>query len=340
MSALSLRLFIAGLAARKLSTVALSQISQGLSSRTELAAQNIDDIITKRILSIKILANSPVFELTSDAVNTGDGFLSHYLSEITSVDTAFSAIYLLENNQNDNGQDRFELIESSSPHTTQALNQELKQAGITRLSEVADMLASQDNDVYVSFPQGLDKTPFIYFISMVTHQHPESGAPDNQKLLVVKYELSEINNQLTFLGERISDTDYIILIDQQGDVILSGINQGHPLQVFANFKQVYNQDDSNTHTSTSEIMHYTDRYNEPLIATVTRLGTQGNDGNPLWSLVSITPQNTVTQAIDYLHRYFMLALFLTAGIVIILSIALTKRITMPLAKPVTLCSSI
>ncbi|NBI51755.1 response regulator [Photobacterium alginatilyticum] len=316
----------------KLSTVALSQISQGLSSRTELAAQNIDDIIAKRILSIKILANSPVFELTSDAVNTSDGFLSHYLSDITSVDTAFSAIYLLENNQNDNGQDRFELIESSSSHTTQALNQELKQAGITQLSEVADRLALQDNEVYISLPQGLDKTPFIYFISTVTHQPPESDTQDNQKLLVVKYELSEINNQLTFLGERISDTDYIILIDQDGDVILSGVNQGHPLQVFTNFKQVYNQDDNNTHTSTSEIMHYTDRYNEPLIATVTRLGTQGNDGKPLWSLVSITPQNTVTQAIDYLHRYFMLALFLTAGIVIILSIALTKRITMPLAK--------
>ncbi|RWX56471.1 hybrid sensor histidine kinase/response regulator [Photobacterium chitinilyticum] len=314
----------------KLSTVALSQISQGLSSRTELAAQNIDDIIAKRLLSIKTLANSPVFELASESVKTDEGFLSHYLSELTTVDTAFSEFYLLERDQVKNS--TYAVVESSQEHSTQNLTRELKLAGVSQLSNVADRLNTSYGDVYISQPRDLDNTPFIYLITAAKHQHPEQESQLKQKLLVVKYELSELNNQLTFLGERISDTDYIILIDQKGNVILSGKHQGHSLQVFENFQQNYKQNDTDGHSSTSEIMHYTDRYNEPLIATVTRLGTTGNDSQPLWSLVSITPQNTVTQAVDYLHRYFMLALILTAGVVIILSIALTKRITMPLAK--------
>ncbi len=124
----------------KLSTVALSQISQGLSSRTELAAQNIDDIIAKRILSIKTLANSPVFELATESVKVGEGFLSHYLSELTTVDTAFSEFYLLERDQVKNN--TYAVVESSQEHSTQNLTRELKLAGISQLSNVADKLIS------------------------------------------------------------------------------------------------------------------------------------------------------------------------------------------------------
>ncbi|MCW8328761.1 ATP-binding protein [Photobacterium sp. SDRW27] len=311
----------------KLSTVALSQISKGLSSHTELAARNIDDIIAQRVLSIKALANSPVFELKSDSLQASEQFISHYLAELTTVDTAFSALFLLEPDQAG-----YKIVESSRTHSIQALKRELAQAGITQLSEVVKILNSSHNEIYISQPQQLDRSPFVYLITQIKNLHRSHGSQATGQLLVVKYQLSELNKQLTFLGKRSNDSDNFILIDQTGNVVLSGRHQGHSLQMFDNFKQAYNQHALSEPSADSQIIHYTNRYDDALFATISRLKTKGNDNQPIWSLVSITPQHSVTGAIDYLHRYFMLALLLTAGIVIILSVFLTKRITVPLTK--------
>ncbi|WP_299018343.1 ATP-binding protein [uncultured Photobacterium sp.] len=310
----------------KLSTIALTQISKNLSNRTDLAAQNIDDIITKRLLSIKSLANSPVFALNPDSRQVDHQFVSRYLSEITTIDTAFSAIYLLEKQ---NG--RYIIAESSQTTSIHTLTDKLNQAGINQLDDITKQLVESENNVYISTPQQLDRFPFLYLITPVIPPSQATSNFSDSRLLVVKYELSELNKQLVFLAERINKQDYLILINQEGDVLLSGLHQGQLLQAFEYFRQIYRHENSNNET-TSQVLHYTDRYDDDLIATVSRLSTRGNSNQPIWSLVSITPKDTVTHVLDYMHRFFLAALLLTAGIVIILSVALTKRITLPLAK--------
>ncbi|WP_232323387.1 hybrid sensor histidine kinase/response regulator [Photobacterium sp. J15] len=307
----------------KLSTVALTQISKNLSNRTDLAAQNIDDILAKRLVILNTLANSPIFASNAGSERITHQFISRYLEKITTVDTAFSAIYLLESTEG-----RYTVAESSHPISITSLVEKLNQAGINQLTTIPGRLSNTPNNVFISQPQQLDAAPFVYLITRVSTSEQAGTSANTQKMLIVKYELSELNEKLVFLAERINKQDHLLLIDPNGDVILSGPQQGHHLQTFESFRQVYLTDD-NSH---KQVLRYSDRYGDELIATISRLTIQNNEQQPLWSLVSITPKDMVTHTLDYMHKFFMASLLLTAVIVIILSITMTKRITKPLAK--------
>lgn len=315
----------------KWSTVALEQISLGIYHRTEIAAQNIDDIFAKRLLSLKTLANSPVFELdpstTLGASANDKSFISHYLAELSAVDQAFNTIHLVEKQGS-----QFKITESSRTDQPTHLTNELKKFGLNDFADIIGKIDSTPDKTYIAVPKNVTSVPCLLFITEISNNYSSHSRPTKTRFLLVEYRLSEINERLNYLAEHISNADYIFLINQQGDAILSGKYQGRDLQAFNDFKQNYDQGKFQTHSEQGGVTHYTNRYSDELITTISKLDTLDNNHQPLWSLVTITPQHTATKVIDYLHRYFLLALFFTACMVIVLSITLTKRITVPLAK--------
>ncbi|PSW20890.1 ATPase [Photobacterium sanctipauli] len=312
------------LSSDKLSTVAIGQIAKGLSSRTELAAHNLDDILAQRVLSIQKLASSPVFELEADKALVNQNFIGSYLNELTDVDEGFDEIYLIETEQQ-----QTELLASSSNQSLEHITSALSDGGITLHSERVHELVQENSSLLFSTPQLFDDHAYLYIITSIRHEHHHEDT--KERFLVIKYQLEELNSQLTFLGERISNSDYIMLIDDQGDPVLKGRHQGQSLVAFSDFKRFYQQTLTQRPAAANELMTYDNQAKETMVATLSPL-TYALPGLPQWSLVSITPKHTVTATIEYLHNYFMLALLATAGIVLFLSWMLSRRITVPIAK--------
>ncbi|MBY5945186.1 hybrid sensor histidine kinase/response regulator [Photobacterium rosenbergii] len=321
------------LSSDKLTTVATEQIAKGLGSRTELAAHNLDDILDQRVLSVRKLASSPVFELPIQAHNEGDNtqqhtFISNYLKELSEVDPSFSQIDLIEAHQQG-----ITVVASSTNAEPSDIAARLEQAGLENIHQQLAELTSGKANLLVSPPQYQDDIAYLYIISTVTHKH---HADDTHEIyLVIRYQLDELNAQLTFLGERISNSDYIMLINDQAEIILSGRHQGQNLTIFDDF-QAYisgqltpNQQGKEAYNP-SDLHGFTNRQNQAMVTTLAPLNFQ-LPGRSNWYLASITPEHTVTATIDYLQQYFMLALMLTAGIVVVLSLMLTRHITAPIA---------
>ncbi|PSW04356.1 hybrid sensor histidine kinase/response regulator [Photobacterium lipolyticum] len=319
------------ISSEKWSTVAVEQISQGIHNRTEIAAQNIDDIFANRLISLKTLANSPVFELdpsfTLGASSNDKSFISHYLAELSAVDQAFNAIHLVEKQG-----DQFKITESSHSGQPVELANELKKFGLNDFADILGKIDSTPDKTYITVPQNVTSVPCLLFITKVSNNHSSQSRPEKERFLLVEYRLSEINERLNYLGDQISEADYVFLINRQGDALLSGKYQGRALQAYDEFKQNYDQGAFQVGNERGGVARYTNRYGDELITTISKLNTLDNNHQRLWSLVTITPQHTATKVIDYLHSYFMLVLLFTACIVIILSITLTKRITVPLTK--------
>ncbi|EAS45435.1 HAMP domain-containing protein [Photobacterium profundum] len=313
------------ISSEKLSTVALGQIAKGISSRTNIAAKNIDDIIANRLLSLKVLSSSPIFEQNVPIASDSQKFISHYLTKVTEVDQAFNAIHLVEQKGDD-------FFISSSSRSLKAVNldSELRKFGLINIESAIKHMAATGDDVFISVPQDLISVPCFLLVTKVNNDSDTATSKD--RYLVVEYLLTEINERLSYFSDNIASAEYVFIINNEGNTILSGQNQGRSLQVFNDFKQNYSAGAFSENNMQYGVSHYTNRYNEELFTTVSPLNTLSNDNKTQWSLVTITPQHVATQAIDYLHRYFMLALLFTACIVMVLSIVLTKRITVPLAK--------
>ncbi|MGF1789315.1 ATP-binding protein [Photobacterium profundum] len=313
------------ISSEKLSTVALGQIAKGISSRTNIAAKNIDDIIANRLLSLKVLSSSPIFEQNVPIASDSQKFISHYLTKVTEVDQAFNAIHLVEQKGDD-------FFISSSSRSLKAVNldSELRKFGLINIESAIKHMAATGDDVFISVPQDLISVPCFLLVTKVNNDSDTVTSKD--RYLVVEYLLTEINERLSYFSDNIASAEYVFIINNEGNTILSGQNQGRSLQVFNDFKQNYSAGAFSENNMQYGVSHYTNRYNEELFTTVSPLNTLSNDNKTQWSLVTITPQHVATQAIDYLHRYFMLALLFTACIVMVLSIVLTKRITVPLAK--------
>lgn len=317
------------ISSEKLSTVALGQIAKGISSRTNIAAKNIDDIIANRLLSLKVLSSSPIFEqdapIASYPASDSQGFISHYLTKLTEVDQAFNAIHLVEKKGDD-----FFISRSSRSLETVTLHNELRKFGLINIESAIKQMAATGDNVFISVPQDLISVPCLLLITKVNNDSDTAASED--RYLVVEYLLSEINESLTYFSDNIASAEYVLIINNDGNTILSGRNQGRSLQVFNDFKQNYSAGAFSENNMQYGVSHYTNRYGDELLTTVSPLNTLNNNNKSQWSLVTITPQHVATQAIDYLYRYFMLALLFTACIVMVLSIVLTKRITVPLAK--------
>ncbi|MGF1699586.1 ATP-binding protein [Photobacterium makurazakiensis] len=308
----------------KLSTVAIGQIAKGLSSRNELAAHNLDDILAQRVLSIQKLASSPVFDLASNNSIITDDFITSYLKELVTVDAGFGEIYLLENQQQ-----QLSLLAGSAEQSLPELDSALKQAGINLQSVRIETLPSTPSPIFFSSTQNQNSNPYIYIVSTVRHSHQPTDA--KERFLIIKYKLEELNRQLTYLGERISNSDYIMLIDPQGNAVLTGRDQDKTTAAFIDFKRFFQQSLDQQPTAANELITYNNQLGETMVATLSPL-TFRLAGVPHWSLVSITPKHSVTATIEYLHHYFMLALLATAGVVLTLSLMLSRRITVPIAK--------
>ena len=321
------------LSSDKLTTVATEQIAKGLGSRTELAAHNLDDILAQRLLSIRKLASSPVFELPileHDQSHTHSQriFISNYLKELSSVDPSFSQIDLIETHEQ-----QLTVVASSAETLPSDISNTLERSGLDNIDQQLADLTNGEVNLLISSPQYSNDIAYLYIISTVSHQHHADDT--HETYLVIRYQLDELNAQLTFLGERISNSDYIMLINDRADIILSGRHQGQSLTIFDDF-QTYIQQQLDASAQNSEIQNqsnlhsFTNRQGQAMVTTLAPLDFQ-LPGRPNWFLASITPEHTVTATIDYLQQYFMLALMLTAGIVIVLSLMLTRHITAPVA---------
>ncbi|MGF1735279.1 ATP-binding protein [Photobacterium satsumensis] len=323
------------LSSDKLTTVATEQIAKGLSSRTELAAHNLDDILAQRLLSIRKLASSPVFELPilehkeshSPEQRT---FISNYLKELSDVDPSFNQIDLIEARQQ-----TLTTVASSADTLPTGIEATLEQAGLEGITQQLAELSSGKAKLLISPPQYQNDIAYLYIISTVTHQH---HADDTHEIyLVIRYQLDELNAQLTFLGERISNSDYIMLINHNAEIILSGRHQGIRLTIFDDFQayirqqlQLSQQSGQADSQSPGDLHSFNNRQGQAMVTTLAPLNVH-LAGQGDWYLASITPEHTVTATIDYLQQYFLLVLLLTAGIVIVLSLMLTKHITVPIA---------
>ncbi|MGF1689117.1 ATP-binding protein [Photobacterium japonica] len=331
----------------KLATVATEQIAEGLRHRTELAAHSLDGVLEQRMLSIHKLANSPVFQLAHAQALSQGNFMPDYLRELVKTDPGFSRIDVIEYQQG-----ALQPIASSVPFNLRSFNYYLAQDSLTPLLDDLPSLISGKRDVLFTPPQFANNKAFVYVISPVAHAHQADDT--RERFLLIKYQLDELNSQLTFLGERISDTDYVMLINPQGDVVLSGRHQGQQLNAFTDFSRFYTQNPelitqkpeketfvftpegelvpaTDTTPNRSPLLSYTNRHGAVMVATLAPL-TFEQVGFPQWTLVSVTQKNAVTATLDYLQQWFLTALFFTAGIVIILSLILTRHITEPLAN--------
>ncbi|MEJ2765253.1 ATP-binding protein [Photobacterium sp. MCCC 1A19761] len=304
----------------KMSSVALSNISQGLSYRNELAAHNIENLIAKRLLWLRTLANSPISEFKNYQTTDGQSLLKHYFTDHTAVDPAFSAIFLLEN-----GPQGYQITESCHSAKLPTVLDDLSRTNGPSITQILAQLSASEQQVYLSQPFNLSQKPYLYLITPV-----KLSSETQPTLLAVRYELSDINDHLKHLDNQSKDKDYVFLINGSGNIILSGHHQGFNLQGFDDFRKRYMQ--QKTRPDQSQVLYYDDYYNDDQIAVITRLGTQANAPQLNWSLVSITPKDVALQDVIYLNRYFLIALLLNTGIVIVLSFALTRRITHPLAK--------
>ncbi|UTV30593.1 hybrid sensor histidine kinase/response regulator [Photobacterium atrarenae] len=306
----------------KMSSVALTNISQGLSYRNELAAHNIDNLISKRLLWLSTLAHSPITEFKKYQTADNESLLKHYFVDHTTVDPAFSAIFLLEPGP----QGDYQIAESCHDNITPNVLEDLRQSGGPSMEQIQAQLTDSESKIYISQPFNLNQAPYLYFITPVTHSHQTQ---EQSALLAVRYELTDINDDLKYLSQQNQDKDYVFLIDDTGNVILSGRHQGFNMQLVNDFLQHYQQQSP---PEQSQVLHYADYYNDNQIAVITRLNTDPNHARLNWSLVSITPEVVALQGVIYLNRYFLIALLLNAFIVVVLSYTLTRRITFPLAK--------
>ncbi|MDV5169596.1 hybrid sensor histidine kinase/response regulator [Photobacterium rosenbergii] len=321
------------LSSDKLTMVATEQIAKGLGSRTELAAHNLDDILAQRLLSVRKLASSPVFELPILKHNEGHApeqqtFISNYLKELSEVDPSFSQIHLIAAHQQ-----TLNVVASSAESAPTDIATTLEQAGLKAINQQLATLAHGKASLLISPPQYQDDIAYLYILSTVTHQHHTDDT--RETFLVIRYQLNELNAQLTFLGERISNSDYIMLINDKAEIILSGRHQGQRLVIFDDFQAYIRQQLASKQQGVEtynpgDLRGFTNRQNQTMVTTLAPLDFQ-LPGRPTWYLASITPENTVTAVIDYLEQYFMLALMLTAGIVVVLSLMLTRHITAPIA---------
>ncbi|GHA45218.1 hypothetical protein GCM10007086_18450 [Photobacterium aphoticum] len=346
------------ISSEKLNTVATQQIANGLSHRTALAAHSLDGVLEQRMLSIQKLASSPVFQLAHEQALSQGNFIADYLRESVKVDPGFSRIDVIDYHQGS-----IHPVASSIPYNPSTFNYYISQKSLTPLLREIPDLISGDRDRLFSSPQFANNKAFVYVISPIDNALPNSD--ESQRFLLIKYQLDELNSQLTFLGERSSDTDYVMLINPEGQVVLSGRHQGQQLNAFTDFSRFYAQNRTEIETQLqpepedtftvslasemdtslpaqkpvvtdkakgrSPLLSYANRHDALMVATLAPL-TFSEPGFPQWTLVSVTPKNAVTATLDYLQQWFLTALMFTAGIVMILALALTRHITEPIAN--------
>ncbi|KLV03682.1 hypothetical protein ABT56_17850 [Photobacterium aquae] len=320
------------LSSNKLTDVATAQIAKGLTARAELAAHNLDDILTQRFLSIEKLAKSPVFELAPTLHADGSELITRYLRELVAVDPGFAQIDLLKLDTTNSVNPVFQIVASSNddtafPEASRQLPSLLAQAGFTQIRQQLSMLTDQQKLVLSSQPQYHGNQAHIYMITRVAHEHRITDT--HEHYLLIRYQLNELNSQLTFLGEQIGSSDYIMLINQQTQVILAGRHQGQPQPIFQTFQAFYRQLQQNI--TDDALLHFEDSNANQIVATIVPL-TNHHPDMPQWQLAILTPKHALTATIEYLQHYFLLVLGLTAAVVCALSLVLSRRLTSPLAK--------
>ncbi|WP_249199373.1 hypothetical protein [Photobacterium sp. GJ3] len=294
----------------KLNDVALDRIANGINARNNISAQSLDQTYALRLKNLDLLSHSPIFSRPPEQI-------SQFFRNFGITDTSFSAMHQIRKKDG-----QFYLGASS----TQGLSIDEIDAPDLALIETA--LNQAQNDHYISHPKVKGEVATAYLARKIRNQ------PDGY--LLIEYRMDDIKQQLAQLGQEVSRTDNVYLTDIDGNLLLSSNDSPAALTEFQQFFQANLVAGSGEMASfmpfVAGLTYYQDNSDQAMIAAVVPSQTKDAEGMPVWSLITVTSQDSAISVIDELHHFFMLALAMISLFILLLAITLTKRITDPIAK--------
>ncbi|MDO6708877.1 ATP-binding protein [Photobacterium sp. 1_MG-2023] len=294
----------------KLNEVALDRIANGINARNTISAQSLDQIYDLRLKNLNLLSHSPIFTRPPEQI-------SQFFRNFGVTDSSFSAMHQIR--QKDG---QFYLGASS----TEGLS--IDEIDAPDLSLIATALNKTENDHYFSHPKVKGEEATAFLAKKIRNQ------PDGY--LLIEYKMDDIKQQLKQLGQEVSRTDNVYLTDIDGNLLLRSNDSPAALAEFQQFFQANLVAGSGEMASfmpfVAGVNYYKDEQGQAMIAAVVPSQTEDAEGMPVWSLITVTSQDSAISVIDELHHFFMLALAMISLFILLLAIALTKRITDPIAK--------
>ncbi|NAX46100.1 response regulator [Photobacterium halotolerans] len=296
------------ISSEKLNEVALDKIADGINTRNHIVAQSLDQTYTLRLKNLNLLTLSPIFSRPPEQID-------QFFHNFGQTDPSFAAMHQVRKQGG-----HYSLNASSAAEST------INNIDTPNLEDIDKALTR--NNIYISRPQVKKGEATVFLAKKIQHQ------PDG--FLLIEYKMDDIKQQLKQLGNEVASGDNVYLTDIDGKLLLSSHDTDQSLQYFQQFYQANLVAGSGVTSSflpfLSGINYYNDENGQAMIAAVVSSQTRDAEGMPVWSLITITPQDSAISIIDELHHFFLLALAMISVLILLLAIALTKRITGPIAK--------
>ncbi|MCG2838038.1 ATP-binding protein [Photobacterium sp. WH77] len=296
------------ISSEKLNEVALDRIAAGINARNNIVAQSLDQTHNLRLKNLDLLSHSPIFSRPPEQI-------SQFFHNFGQTDPSFSAMHQVREKGG-----HYYLNASSDAGLT------INNIDTPALENIEKTLA-KDN-TYISRPQIKNGEAIVFLAKKIEHQ------PDG--FLLIEYKMDDIKQQLKQLGNEVAPTDNVYLTDIDGKLLLSSHATEQSLHHFRQFYKASLVAGSGAMSSFSPfisgINNYNDDEDKAMIAAVVPSQINDAEGMPVWSLITVTSQDSVIGTIDELHHFFLLALAMISVLILLLAIALTKRITGPIAK--------
>lgn len=296
------------ISSEKLNDVALDRIADGINARSNIVAQSLDQTHTLRLKNLDLLSHSPIFSRPPEEIG-------QFFHNFGQTDPSFAAMHQVRNT--DGG---YYLNATSGKGLT------IHEIGAPDLENIENALA-RDN-TYISHPL-IKNGDLTVFLAKKIKQQPDG-------FLLIEYKMDDIKQQLNQLGSEVAPSDDVFLTDIDGQLLLSSHTTEHSLHHFRQFYKANLIAGSGSLSSffpfKPGINNYIDDEGEAMIAAVVPSQIKDTEGMPIWSLITVTSQDSAISVIDELHHFLLLALAMISVFILLLAIGLTKRITGPIAK--------
>ncbi|WP_052730079.1 ATP-binding protein [Photobacterium halotolerans] len=296
------------ISSEKLNDVALDRIADGINARNNIVAQSLDQTHRLRLKNLDLLSHSPVFSRPPEEIG-------QFFYNFGQTDSSFAAMHQVREKN-----DGYYLNATSSQGLT------IDEIGAPDLETINKTLAREST--YISHPW-IKNGELTVFLAKKIKQQPDG-------FLLIEYKMDDIKQQLNQLGSEVAPSDNVYLTDIDGKLLLSSHATEQSLHHFKQFYKANLIPGSGAMSSffpfKPGINNYSDDDDEAMIAAVVPSQIKDAEGMPVWSLITITSQDSAISIIDELHHFFLLALAMISVFILLLAIALTKRITGPIAK--------
>ncbi|MEI8593744.1 ATP-binding protein [Photobacterium sp. Hal280] len=296
------------ISSEKLNEVALDRIADGINARNNIVAQSLDQTHTLRLKNLDLLSHSPVFSRPPEEIG-------QFFHNFGQTDSSFAAMHQVR--EKDDG---YYLNATSSQGLT------IHDIDAPDLETIEKTLVK--NNTYISHPR-VKNGELTVFLAKKIKQQPDG-------FLLIEYKMDDIKQQLKQLGSEVAPSDNVYLTDIDGRLLLSSHATEYAIHHFTQFYKANLIAGSGSLSSflpfKPGIINYQEDDGEAMIAAVVPSQIKDTEGMPVWSLITVTSQNSAISVIDELHHFLLLALAMISVFILLLAIALTKRITGPIAK--------